>query len=57
MLVTQRSQDGFVVLTNASTGIGVEVETAMRWFGDVAGERPAFATQFQRIRTGARWFA
>lgn len=39
-----------VVLTNAETGIGLELELALRWFDAVIGERPAIATTFVKIR-------
>ncbi|HUF33701.1 MAG TPA: serine hydrolase domain-containing protein [Acidimicrobiales bacterium] len=39
-----------VVLTNAETGIGLELELALRWFDDVIGERPSIATTFSTVR-------
>lgn len=39
-----------VVLTNAETGLGLELELALRWFDEVIGERPTIATTFVNIR-------
>ncbi len=39
-----------VVLTNSETGIGFELELAIRWFDETIGERPAIATTFVNIR-------
>lgn len=55
ILGVPEKRSAITVVTNSATGIGVELELALKWFDEVIGEKPAFASGFQTSRQGMRW--
>lgn len=48
-------RSGFVVLTNASSGLGIELEILLKWLDVVGGESPKIAGRLTTARTALRF--